>query len=135
MTYIPMFLTVPGEELNWGERASTAGTVTLMGMVTIFAVLAILWAMIEIMHRVLHKSEKAEKEPRPSKSAPTPAPGQDDAAIAAAIAASLAAAEDNGALVAAITAAITAARAEAGETGAFRVVSFRRVERKRGYRR
>ena len=30
---------------------------------------------------------------------------------------------------------ITAARAEAGETGAFRVVSFKRVERKRGYRR
>ncbi len=46
------------ETINWGERASTAGTVTLMGMVTIFAVLAILWAMIEIMHAVLHKGEK-----------------------------------------------------------------------------
>ena len=133
MKYLPMFLTVPGEELNWGERASTAGTVTLMGMVTIFAVLAILWAMIEIMHSVLHKDEKNKKEPRPQKTAP--APNQDDAAIAAAIAAALAAAEDEGAVVAAITAAITAARAEAGETGAFRVVSFKRAERKRGYRR
>ena len=46
------------EMINWGERASTAGTVTLMGMVTIFVVLAILWAMIEIMHAVLHKGEK-----------------------------------------------------------------------------
>ncbi len=135
MKYLPMFLTVPGEELNWGERASTAGTVTLMGMVTIFAVLAILWAMIEIMHSVLHKGEKKEKEPTPQKAAPAPAPNQDDAAIAAAIAAALAAAEDDGAVVAAITAAITAARAEAGETGAFRVVSFKRAERKRGYRR
>ena len=135
MTYQPMFLTIPGEELNWGERASTAGTVTLMGMVTIFAVLAILWAMIEIMHSVLHKGEKKEKEPRPKKTAPAPAPKQDDAAIAAAIAAALAAAEDDGAIVAAITAAITAARAEAGETGAFRVVSFKRAERKNGYRR
>lgn len=133
MTYLPMFLTVPGEELNWGERASTAGTVTLMGMVTIFAVLAILWAMIEIMHSVLHKGEKKEKEPRPQKA--TSAPNQDDAAIAAAIAAALAAAEDDGAVVAAITAAITAARAENGETGSFRVVSFKRAERKRGYRR
>ena len=133
MKYLPMFLTIPGEELNWSERASTAGTVTLMGMVTIFAVLAILWAMIEIMHSVLHKGEKKEKEPRSQKAAP--APNQDDAAIAAAIAAALAAAEDDGAVVAAITAAITAARAEAGETGAFRVVSFKRVERKRGYRR
>ena len=135
MKYLPMFLTVPGEELNWGERASTAGTVTLMGMVTIFAVLAILWAMIEIMHSVLHKGEKKEKEPTPNKAAPAPAPNQDDAAIAAAIAAALAAAEDDGAVVAAITAAITAARAENGETGAFRVVSFKRAERKRGYRR
>ena len=135
MTYLPMFLTVPGEELSWGERASTAGTVTLMGMVTIFAVLAILWAMIEIMHSVLHKGEKKEKEPRPKKAAPAPAPNQDDAAIAAAIAAALAAAEDDGAVVAAITAAVTAARAEEGETSPFRVVSFKRAERTRGWRR
>jgi glutaconyl-CoA decarboxylase len=67
--------------------------------------------------------------------APAPAPKQDDAAIAAAIAAAMAAAEDNGALVAAITAAITAARAENGESGSFRVVSFKRVERKHGFRR
>lgn len=133
MTYLPMFLTVPGEELSWGERASTAGTVTLMGMVTIFAVLAILWAMIEIMHSVLHKGEKTEKAPRPKKTAA--APSKNDAAIAAAIAAALAAAEDDGAVVAAITAAITAARAEEGETTPFCVVSFKRVERKRGYRR
>ncbi|MBO5932094.1 MAG: OadG family protein [Clostridia bacterium] len=135
MKYLPMFLTIPGEEIAMSERASTAGTVTLMGMLTIFAVLAILWAMIEILHSVLHKGEKKEKEPRPKKTAPAPAPNQDDAAIAAAIAAALAAAEDDGAVVAAITAAITAARAEAGETGAFRVVSFKRAERKRGARR
>ena len=123
------------QTINWGERASTAGTVTLMGMVTIFAVLAILWAMIEIMHAILHKGEKNEKAPAPKKAAPAPAPKQDDAAIAAAIAAAMAAAEDNGALVAAITAAITAARAENGESGSFRVVSFKRVERKHGFRR
>ena len=135
MINVPVFLTA-GQSINWGERASTAGTVTLMGMVTIFAVLAILWAMIEIMHAVLHKGEKKEKEPCAKKAAPAaPAPNQDDAAIAAAIAAALAAAEDDGAIVAAITAAISAARAEAGETGDFRVVSFKRVERKRGYRR
>ncbi|MBQ3013975.1 MAG: OadG family protein [Clostridia bacterium] len=116
---------------------SQAGIVSLMGMATIFVVLALLWAAVEIMHRVLHRDEKREKPVKAEKAAPvaTVAPKTDDAAIAAAIAASLAAAEDNGALVAAITAAITAARAEAGETGAFRVVSFKRAERKRGYRR
>ena len=136
MMYTPVALAPVAASINWGERGSTAGTVTLMGMVTIFAVLAILWAMIEIMHAVLHKGEKKEKEPRPKKAAPmVPTPNQDDAAIAAAIAAALAAAEDDGAVVAAITAAITAARAEAGETTPFRVVSFKRAERKRGYRR
>ena len=132
MMNISVVLRAAAATINWGERASTAGTVTLMGMVTIFAVLAILWAMIEIMHAVLHKGEKKEKEPRPKKAAPiAPTPNQDDAAIAAA----LAAAEDDGAVVAAITAAITAARAEAGETTPFRVVSFKRAERKHGYRR
>ena len=111
---------------------SQAGVVSLMGMVTIFVVLALLWAAVEIMHRVLHRDEKAKKSTEVSASATV---GTDDAAIAAAIAAALAAAEDDGAVVAAITAAITAARAEAGETGAFRVVSFKRAERKRGYRR
>lgn len=136
MMNIPVVLATAAEAPGWGERASTAGTVTLMGMVTIFAVLAILWAMIEIMHAVLHKGEKKEKAPRPKKAEPVAAtPANDDAAIAAAIAAALAAAEDDGAIVAAITAAITAARAEAGETGAFRVVSFKRAERTRGWRR
>ncbi len=116
---------------------SQAGIVSLMGMATIFMVLALLWAAVEIMHRLLHRDEKREKPVKTKKSVPvtSPMPDQNDAAIAAAIAATLAAAEDDGAVVAAITAAITAARAENGETGAFRVVSFKRAERTRGYRR
>ena len=117
--------------LSASERTSTAGIVTLQGMLTIFAVLAILWGATEIMHRVIHR-DSGEKKPRtdePKDSTPTqPMPNADDAAIAAAIAATLAAREDDGALVAAITAAITAARAEEGSTGAFRVVSFKRAQ-------
>ena len=111
---------------------SQAGIVSLMGIATIFMVLALLWAAVEIMHRLLHRDEKEKKSTVASGSAVA---NPDDAAIAAAIAAALAAAEDDGAVVAAITAAITAARAEAGETTPFRVVSFKRAERKRGYRR
>ncbi len=128
-----MNLSISLAAVNWGERASTAGTVMLLGMVTIFIVLAILWAAVEIMHRLLHRGEKTEKTAKaqaPSVAAPT-----GDAAIAAAIAAALAAAEDDGAVVAAITAAITAMRAEEGETGNFRVVSFKRVGRANGRRR
>ena len=115
--------------VNWGERAATAGITTLLGMVTIFLVLALLWASIEIMHFLLHRGEKKEKPAKAETSAPaaSAAPVADDAAIAAAIAASLAASEDDGATVAAITAAITAMRAEQGCDSAFRVVSFKRV--------
>ena len=116
--------------VNWGERAATAGITTLLGMVTIFLVLALLWASIEIMHFLLHRGEKKEKPAKAEKSASAAsaaAPVADDAAIAAAIAASLAASEDDGATVAAITAAITAMRAEQGCDSAFRVVSFKRV--------
>ena len=112
--------------IDWGERAATAGVTTLLGMVTIFAVLALLWASIEIMHYLLHRGEKKKAEPKQS-AAPIKAPNADDAAIAAAIAASLAASEDDSATVAAIVAAISAMRAEEGQSGGFRVVSFKRV--------
>ena len=36
---------------------SQAGIVSLMGIATIFMVLALLWVAVEIMHRVLHRDE------------------------------------------------------------------------------
>ena len=114
--------------MDMSERASTAGIVTLQGMLTIFLVLSLLWAAIEVMHGLLHRgrTEKTDED-TPKKSAEPSAPATSDAAIAAAIAAALAASEDEGATVAAITAAISAAMAEEGYTGGFRVVSFKRV--------
>ncbi len=128
-------LTVPGEEFS--DRTSLAGIVSLQGMLTIFLVLIIIWAAIEIMHRILNRGS----DPKPAKKqtsdatqstsvatpSKSPTPNADDAAIAAAIAAAMAAAEDEGALIAAITAAVSAALAEDGYTGGFRVVSFKRV--------
>lgn len=119
-------LLAANETLTFGERASTAGIVTLQGMLTVFLVLAILWGAIEVMHRVIHK-ESDKKEQRATASADEGSHTQ-DAAVVAALAASIAASEDDGATVAAITAAITAARAEEGLTGNFRVVSFKRVQ-------
>ncbi len=121
------------------ERAQEAGIVTLQGMVMIFAVLAILWAAVEVMHFILHRGDKKEKVPaekREKKPATEKADAPaGDAMIAAAIAAAMAASEDEGATVAAITAAISAMRAEQGCTGGFRVVSFKRVGRANGRRR
>ncbi|MBQ9784763.1 MAG: OadG family protein [Clostridia bacterium] len=118
-------------KMNFSERAGEAGIVTLQGMVMVFAVLAILWAAVEIMHAIVHRGEKTEKAPREKKGKKSAAEKAEaptgDAMIAAAIAAALAASEDDGATVAAITAAISAMRAEEGCTGGFRVVSFKRV--------
>ena len=118
MNLIPVFLTATGT-LGFGERASTAGIVTLQGMLTIFLVLSILWGAIEIMHRVLHKDKKeAKKESAP---AAAPAPVVTPAPVEV---------QDDGAIIAAITAAILAMRSESGESSAFRVVSFKRANRK-----
>ena len=116
MNFIPVFLTAAGT-LGFGERASTAGIVTLQGMLTIFLVLSILWGAIEIMHRVLHKDKKETKKESAPAAAPvvTPAPVE---------------VQDDGAIIAAITAAIMAMRSESGEGSAFRVVSFKRANRK-----
>ena len=118
MNLIPVFLTATGT-LGFGERASTAGIVTLQGMLTIFLVLSILWGAIEIMHRVLHKDKKETKKESAPAAAPapvvTPAPVE---------------VQDDGAIIAAITAAIMAMRSENGESSAFRVVSFKRANRK-----
>ena len=114
------------ESMTWGERASIAGIVSLQGMVAVFAVLAILWGLIEIMHRLLRKEKKDNNADAPAPAASV-APATDDAAVAAAIAAAMAANDDDGAVVAAITAAVSAAMAEDGYTGGFRVVSFKRV--------
>ena len=100
------------DTMPFGDRASTAGVVTLQGMVTVFVVLAILWGAVEIMHRLLSKEKKEENVSEPQATNAAGMPNNNDAAVAAAIAAALAASEDDGATVAAITAAITAARAE-----------------------
>lgn len=115
MTNVPVMLLTA--ENSFGARATKAGIVSLQGMLTIFLVLAILWGMIELMHRVIAGKAKPKKVEPTAKAAPAePAPTVDAAP----------AAEDTGALIAAITAAIIAARAEEGNTTAFRVVSFRR---------
>ena len=107
--------------MSFGEALAQAGIVALQGMFTIFAVLAVLWGAIEVMHYLVHRKEKQsngkQEQAEPVRSAevaePTPAP---------------AVAEDDGVLVAAITAAISAAMAEEGYTGGFRVVSFKRAK-------
>ena len=116
MLQISTFLN--SDVLSFKERASEAGTVALLGMATIFAVLAILWGAIELFHLCVFLAGKG-KNKKQTKAVPAPVAAPEEP---------VAAPVDDGAVVAAITAAITQARAEEGNTTGFRVVSFRRVQ-------
>lgn len=106
--------------MNLGERFAYAGRMTLIGMATVFAALAILWGALALFRRALERG-KAPKESKPAApaaplvNAPVPAPAVQ--------------ATDNGELVAAITAAVSLMLAEenGGRVPNFRVVSFRRA--------
>lgn len=126
-----LFVALTANGRSLAENAKEAGTVTLLGMVAIFAVLALLWLVIEILHRVL--SEK--KEEPVQKTAPAPTVEKKSAAPAPTAPAEPAVSTaDDGALIAAITAAISAAMADEGYTGGFRVVSFKRASVRRNGR-
>ncbi len=109
------------------DKLEVGITVTLLGMATIFVVLAILWGILSLFKVFFYRQGKPEKK---AESAPATAPAPTPAPAPAPVEVQPAApAEDNGAVVAAITAAITAYTAEdpVFQNG-FRVVSFRRYE-------
>lgn len=105
------------------ERWAYAGQMTLLGMVMIFAVLAILWGVLAIFQRVMaSSSEQPAKKPV---AAPVPAPVAEAAPVASS--------SDDEVIAAIIAAAVAAYMADEGNTdaaynGGFRVVSFRRVQ-------
>lgn len=94
----------------------------LLGMLTVFAVLSLLWGCLEIFKYVFYtlpeQRKKADKKDSASVSTAAPAPQAQPAQAYG----------DDKAVVAAIIAAITAAREEEGipSTVPFRVVSFRK---------
>lgn len=121
---------------TFGERAGVAGSVTLLGMVTIFAVLAILWGVIEVLHRVLNRGGKTDT-PAAKPAAPVAKPvaeAKKPAQATQTVKATETARRDDGELVAVITAAVAAAMEEEGYTGGFRVVSFRRTQNRKSGR-
>ena len=109
------------------QRIEYAITVTLQGMLMIFAVLSILWGVVSLMKVFLHdvpQKRAAEKQALASAVAEVVAPAEQPAEVVPA------AADDDGELVAAITAAIAATLASEEYQGqfesGFRVVSFTR---------
>lgn len=104
-------------------RWTYAGQMTLLGMVMVFAVLAILWGVLVIFQKVMAPS--SEKPAAKPVVAPTPAPVVEAAPVASS--------SDDEVIAAVIAAAVAAYMADEGNTdvaynGGFRVVSFRRVQ-------
>ena len=128
-----MMFSLPGItalEMTLAERAAYAGRMMLVGMLMIFSVLTLLWGVLSISKLVFYdmakkraeKASAASGEAAASMTVPSAAPVSNVSPLSAASSTP----SDDGALIAAITAAITAARAEEGNVGAFRVVSFRK---------
>lgn len=118
---VTTFLTA----MNLGERAAYAGRMTLIGMATIFAALAILWGALELFRIALQRGN-GEKAPKASQKAAPTAPA------APATPVSPAPTTNDSEIVAAITAAVSLMLAEenGGVVPGFRVVSFRRTRGK-----
>ena len=101
--------------LSFGERVSEGLGTSLLGMVTIFVMLTVLFIMMKLMSAVFGKSgKKAEK------SVPVTLPAKDTVPVVV-----QAEAEDEEETVAAIVAAISAYTGSS--PASFRVVSFKRV--------
>ena len=122
------FVDPVGDGTAWADRLARftgLGIQTfLLGMLTVFAVLSILWGCLEVFRYVFYTIPEKKKAEAAAASAVAPAPEVETEAAVEEY-------SDDGEIVAAIIAAITAMRndeaAESGvPAGAFRVVSFRK---------
>ncbi len=110
-------------------RVSYALRMTLLGMVMIFAVLALLWLVIAVFRSLVGgKEPRAPKAPKPPKE-PKATPAVQNTPVVAAVPASMG---DDPAVIAAITAAISAMinadpALRSQFPSGFRVVSFRKT--------
>ena len=108
---------------SFSDRLSAAGQVVLLGMLAVFAVLALLWVVLAIMGKFFTKT------PAQKSSKKTEAPAVETPAVTETAQVAEDTANDEE-IVAAITAAITLmleAENAPGTSKGFRVVSFKRT--------
>ena len=101
------------QNLPLSDVFSSGGVVFLAGMLTVFAVLGILWVALMAFKFFFHDLSQGEKKVKKEK--PVPAPVY-----------SAPVASGNDEIVAVIAAAIAMAESECGGNTKFRVVSFKR---------
>lgn len=100
----------------------------LTTMLVVFAVLGILFLILTIsggiFARIATNKKPKQKAKKPAKEKLAKSELSDE--LTAVLTAAVNAAQNDGEIIAVLTAAVCAARAEQGECGSFRVVSFRR---------
>lgn len=138
------FMILAAESISWSERFNYIGIGSLLGMGVVFAVLILLWLVLELFHLCFSKAGngKKKKAEKASEAAPAPVPAPAPAPAPAVVEeVAPAATGDEGELIAAITAALAiylegeAAVASSASSSApvsqfasgFRVVSFKKV--------
>ena len=99
------------QTLNFGDAIGFGGQMVLIGMVAIFAVLGLIWALLTVFKLVFATTNDKGSAP---KAQPQPSSTQHVAAI------------NESEIVAVIAAAIAMAESESDTGMKFRVVSFRR---------
>ncbi len=104
--------------MDMSDRISYALQRTLIGLIIVFGVLAIIWLILSLFKFIFYKDPNKKREEK--KSEPI------SASVSVPDPVSVAAAQDDGAVIAAIVAAISAMRNEQGIVDGFRVVSFKR---------
>lgn len=119
---IPVLIDMSSVDINsplgsMADRLSAAGQTLVLGMLAVFAVLAVLWLVLAFMGRWFETAPKKEasKKSSPAVQQEAPAP------------AVVPAQEDEEEIVAAITAAISVTLGK--PQSAFRVVSFKQTSR------
>ena len=126
------------DQMGFSERIAYGGQVFIIGMVTVFAALALLWGVISIFKIFMYDIPQKRIKKKAEEELMAHCVESDSAAsVEAAVPANPAptAEADNAQLIAAITAAITAYNTDP-ETGCalpFRVVSFRRSKGANGW--
>lgn len=115
-----MYLNLLSDSLSWNDRLSYMGVGALMGMIVVFAVLALLWLILEVFGAVARSKDSAPKQTAPAPQVTVPAPVAEPAP-----------ADNDEEIVAAITAALAIymeeAKAANPSINGFRVVSFKKV--------
>lgn len=111
------------QSLSLSDKLSIGGQVTLLGMGTVFAVLIVLWGMVELLHLILVGPTKKPKVIKVVEETTTPLAAEPET-----VPAPVAPQTDDLALIAVITAAVAAA--SGSSPSSFRVVSFKRANQK-----